>query len=194
MKKDYFVVACIIDKSGSMFGTENDTIGGFNSFLRKQKKAKVEIDFSLVLFDTNIEQIYNMEKVKKVKELNKGTYVVGGATALNDAIGITVYEIGNKINKMPEEERPSKVIVAILTDGEENSSRGYTSKQISQMIEKQQDKYSWEFIYLAANQDAFITGGAYNFKHENISNFTTNSVGISKAYTTLSETVFSYIK
>lgn len=149
----------ILDKSGSMHSVVSDTIGGFNALLEEQKKGVGDIKVTLALFDDHYKLLHNGVVIADVPKLDENTYKPSGSTALLDAIGRTVDEVGARLAKTPEEERPSKVIVAIITDGEENCSREYNKTKIAEKIKHQTDKYAWQFLFLGANQDAFAEAG-----------------------------------
>lgn len=147
-------IACVLDRSGSMEPIREDAIGGFNSFLESQKKQPGEARLTLVLFDNEYLVPENGTPLARVKPLDATTYVPRGSTALYDAIGRTINEVGARLAATPEPDRPGKVIVAILTDGQENASTEFTRETIAGMISHQRKAYSWEFVFLAANQDA----------------------------------------
>lgn len=154
MKKNLTEMVFILDKSGSMSSLENDTIGGFNSMIAKQKQEEGEAYVTTVLFDDRYKMLHDHINIQDVPELTNQEYYARGMTALLDAVGRTVNSVGERLNNTPEEERPEKVIVIITTDGLENASREFTKKAIKEMIEHQQEKYSWTFIFLGANMDA----------------------------------------
>ncbi|MFM7540991.1 MAG: vWA domain-containing protein [Planctomycetota bacterium] len=156
MNPDLTEIACILDRSGSMESIREDAIGGFNAFLKTQREQSGQARLTLVLFDNEYEVPENGVPLARVKPLDSTTFVPRGATALYDAIGRTINEIGARLARLPEAERPAKVVVAILTDGQENSSKEFTREAIRSMIEHQRTAYSWEFVYLAANQDAVM--------------------------------------
>lgn len=183
-------IICIIDVSGSMNSIVNDAIGGFNSFIEAQKKVKGEAKVSLVLFNNLVMPVYSEVDIRDVKELTKATYQPVGATALLDAVGKTVDEVGERLNK--SKKKPDKVVVAILTDGEENASTQFTLYDIREKITHQTNKYSWEFIFLAANQDAFLAGRKLNVPLCNTFSFDATSKGVSVAYNSLSDCVTRY--
>ena len=152
MRNDLTEIVLIADRSGSMASIKKDAEGGINSFIEKQKQAEGEARFTLVQFNTSYEFVYNGTPIK---EVGKYELFPCGNTALNDAIGRAISETGHRLALTPEAERPGQVVVVIVTDGEENSSREYSRATIRQMIEEQTAKYSWKFLYLGANQDAF---------------------------------------
>lgn len=156
-------IAFILDRSGSMHSMTHAAIAGFNEFLAAQQATlddhgkPLPTTFSLILFDHEYLPIYNRQDIGLARPLDAETYVPRGNTALLDAIGRTIDHIGRELAAAPEPDRPNKVIIAILTDGEENSSRLYTLDDINRRITHQTEKYSWEFLFLAANQDAIAT-------------------------------------
>ena len=159
MKKGLTEIVFILDKSGSMSGLEADTIGGYNSFLKKQKKVEGEAYVSTVLFSDYSKVIHDRVPIAKVEPLNEEQYSVDGCTALLDAIGGAIHHIGNVHKYAREEDRPEKTVFVITTDGQENSSHEYSYAKIKKLIEKQQEKYGWEFIFLGANMDAIGEAG-----------------------------------
>jgi hypothetical protein len=157
-------IAFILDSSGSMESIKQGTIEGFNAFLSQQQQEheKYPALFSLTLFNTRINEVISSEPVVKVPVLDTNNYSPTDGTALLDAIGITVDSIGKRLASLPEAERPGKVIIAIMTDGEENSSRVFNWDQISEKIKHQTEVYKWEFLFLGANQDAIATASKMN--------------------------------
>lgn len=154
MNPDLTEIACILDRSGSMESIREDAIGGFNAFLKAQQGQSGQARLTLVLFDNEYEVPENGVPLSGVKPLDSTTFVPRGTTALYDAIGRTINEVGARLARLPEAERPAKVVVAILTDGQENSSTEFTRDTVRSMIDHQRTAYSWDFVYLAANQDA----------------------------------------
>lgn len=150
-------IAYILDRSGSMTPMTEAAIAGFNEFLKEQRDAPGDANLSLLLFDNEFLKPWVRTPLKEVSELTTETYVPRGSTALLDAIGMTIDELGKQLADEPEERRPGKVIVAIFTDGYENSSREYSLKKIHKMITHQRKSYQWEFLFLGANEDAIAT-------------------------------------
>ncbi|KKM01915.1 hypothetical protein LCGC14_1789700 [marine sediment metagenome] len=167
MKENLTELVFILDRSGSMQSMQEEAIGGFNAFLEDQKKVPGEAKLTLVLFDHEYNLVHNGKDINDIESLCSDTYAPRGTTALLDAIGRTVDDVGKRLAETPEEERPSKILVAVLTDGLENASRDYKKAKINEMITHQRDKYCWEFIFLGANQDAIAEG---------------SSLGVSKIY------------
>ena len=154
MKNKRTELVFILDRSGSMAGLETDTTGGFNSLIERQKKEEGEATVTTVLFDNEIVMIHDGTDLNKVGRLTEKEYYVRGSTALLDAIGSTVNYVGNRQKMLCEGEKASKVVVAVITDGMENSSKEYDRKTVKYMIERQKNKYGWEFLFLGANMDA----------------------------------------
>ena len=161
MKKNLTEIVFILDKSGSMHGLEKDTIGGFNSMLEKQKKAEGEALLSTVLFADTSEVIHDRVDLRKIRPLTSEDYSVGGCTALLDALGGAIHHIGNIHKYARDEDVPEHTLFVITTDGMENASRTYYLKQVKQMIERQKEKYHWEFLFLGANIDAIETASQF---------------------------------
>lgn len=154
MKTDVTEMIFILDKSGSMSGLEEDTIGGFNSMLEEQKDVDGDAIISTVLFNNRHQVIHNRLDIKEVTPLTRREYRVGGSTALLDSIGRAINKIKLVYADTLREHRPDKVIFVITTDGHENSSREFSYSQIKKLIEQVQERYNWEFLFLGANIDA----------------------------------------
>jgi len=154
MKKGLTEIVFILDRSGSMSGLEADTIGGFNSMVKKQKKEEGEALVSTVLFDDACEVIHDRVPMEKVQDMTENEYYVRGCTALLDALGGAIHHIGNIHKYARDEDRPEKTVFIITTDGMENSSHSYTYAKVKKMVERQKKKYGWEFLFLGANMDA----------------------------------------
>lgn len=187
MNKSHIVF--IVDKSGSMGSIKSDAIGGFNSFLKDQKACPGEASLTLVLFDHEYHGRIEYSNIQDAKELTSNTYQPSGMTALLDAMGRTIDSQGELLSKMSESDRPNKVIVVVITDGEENSSKEYTRQRIKEMIKLQQETYNWEFIFLAANQDAFAEAEKFGFQAKNTTNYVNTSFGVKSAYASTSNLV-----
>lgn len=194
MKQNLSELVFILDKSGSMSGLEQDTIGGFNSMLEKQKQETGEAFVTTVLFDNNYEILHDRLSIKNIKPITRKEYYVGGSTALLDAIGVTINNIGKALSDINEGERPEKVMFVIITDGMENSSHEFNHKMIKNMIEHQKSKYSWDFIFLGANIDAVETASNFGINADRAVNFISDSKGTELNYKVLSEAVSSYRK
>ena len=141
----------LLDNSGSMHGLENDTIGGFNSMIEKQKKDPEKTLVSVVTFNHSTRVIYDRVPLENIPPMTNNDYRTGGSTALLDALGGAMKHIRGLHKQMPAEEVPVKTIFVITTDGMENASRKYTADQVRKKIEKHQEKHGWEFIFMGAN-------------------------------------------
>lgn len=150
-------IAFILDRSGSMQNLRETAIAGFNDFLREQKAVGTDACFTLVLFDDRYEVPFRSVPLCEVSSLNADSFVPRGTTALLDAIGRTIDELGQRLAALPENQRPTQVVIAVLTDGLENASRVHTRHEIADKIAHQRDKYNWQFYFLAANQDAIAS-------------------------------------
>jgi uncharacterized protein YegL len=182
-------IAYILDRSGSMQNLQKDAIQGFNTFLKEQQAEPGDVNFTLVLFDDEYLLHADRTPIQEVRKLTKKSYVPRGCTALLDAIGRTIDNIGKQLANTPEPERPAKVIIAIYTDGYENASTDYTAQQISKMIRKQTNTYSWEFLFLAANEDAIATAANYGIAASQASSVHLSSNGMRSSWSSVSRKV-----
>lgn len=189
MRKGLTEVVFILDRSGSMSGLEADTIGGFNSMISKQKKEDGEAIVSTVLFDDQQEVVYDRQPVKMVEPMTDRQYYVRGCTALLDAIGGAIHHIGNVHKYAREEDRPEKTMFIITTDGMENASRFYTYDRVKYMVERQKEKYGWEFLFLGANIDAISVAARFGINADRAINYECDQVGTSLNYQVMSETI-----
>lgn len=189
-KENSTLIVMVLDRSGSMEVVRNDTVGGFNTFLgEQQKNNQGDTLITLAQFDHEYELLYNAVPINEVKPLTRETYVPRGMTALLDALGRTINDVGAKLAALNEEDRPSKVIFVVITDGQENASKELNRLKIKEMIEHQTSKYSWEFVYLGANQDSFTEAANYGVSSQSTMNYANTSEGILRAYSTLSRAV-----
>jgi len=183
MRKNHTDIICIIDRSGSMEPIRQDAIGGFNAFLKSQREIGIgTATLSLILFDHEYQKLLNNVPIDDAYELTNTNYVPRGQTALLDAIGRAIDDAGDRYRNMNECDRPEKVLVCILTDGQENASREYRRERVKEMIEHQQSKYNWAFVFLAANQDAFAAADNYGILRTYTQQFTPDSAGTKKAF------------
>lgn len=189
MRKGLTEVVFILDRSGSMSGLEADTIGGFNSMISKQKKEDGEAIVSTVLFDDQQEVVYDRQPVKMVEPMTDRQYYVRGCTALLDAIGGAIHHIGNVHKYAREEDRPEKTMFIITTDGMENASQFYTYDRVKYMVERQKEKYGWEFLFLGANIDAISVAARFGINADRAINYECDQVGTSLNYQVMSETI-----
>ena len=177
MNKNLTEIAFILDRSGSMAPVTEAAITGFNVFLRDQQKTEGQARLTLVLFDNEYLVPLDCIPVQEAVSLDTTTYVPRGSTALLDAIGTTIDRLGARISTMPEPDRPGQVIVAILTDGYENSSEKFTWKDISRKILEQTNTYKWQFLFLGANQDAIATAANLSIAAANASSYVADEIG-----------------
>lgn len=184
-------IIIVLDKSGSMLSIKDDVIGGFNSFLEEQKKLPGECNLTMVLFDSQYE-IRSSRPISDIKPLTNETYVPGGWTALLDAVGKAVYETGCRLSALDESQRPDKVMVVVITDGHENDSIEYKLEAIREMVEHQQTKYSWKFMFLGANIDSFAEANNLGIIQDCAYNFRQTSDGTRSMYSGLSAACSSY--
>ena len=192
MKKNLTELVFILDKSGSMSGLEKDTIGGFNSLLDQQRKVDGECVITTVLFDNRYELLHDRIDIRAVQPITGKEYFVGGSTALLDAIGKTIHKIGTVQKNTAEDYRAEKVMFVIITDGEENASRHYSSMQIRQMIQRQKERYGWEFIFLGANIDAVETAGRFGIDADRAVDYVPDGEGTELNFRIMSQTVATF--
>ena len=181
----------ILDRSGSMSGMEQDTIGGFNSMIEKQKRGPGSAVVSTVLFDSTCEVIHDRVDIQHITPMTEEQYFVRGCTALLDAIGGAIHHIGNVHKYARPEDRPQHTMFVIATDGMENASRRYSSDRVKQMIQRQKDKYGWEFLFLGANIDAVETAGRFGIDADRAVNYHCDSAGTQLNYEVISEAICS---
>lgn len=189
MKTNITELVFILDKSGSMSGLESDTIGGYNSMLKKQQEEQGEAIVTTVLFDDNYELLHDRINIKGIRLITEKDYYIGGSTALLDAIGKTIHKIGNIQRNTSEEQRADKVMFVITTDGMENASHEYTYEKIKKMIERQKEKYGWEFVFLGANIDAIATAAKFGINSNRAANYNADSDGTRMNYEAVSNVV-----
>lgn len=176
----------ILDRSGSMAGLESDTIGGFNAMIQKQKKEKGEAYVSTILFDNVSEVLHDRVKLADVPKMTNRDYTVRGCTALIDAIGGAIKHIGNIHKYARKEDVPAHTMFIITTDGQENASHKYSSDEVKNMIERQKEKYGWEFLFIGANIDAVETAARFGINHNRAVNYNADSKGTQVLYETIS--------
>jgi len=189
MKKNLTELVFILDRSGSMQGLEVDTIGGFNAMLEKQKKEPGEAFVSTILFNDHTQVLHDRVKIEAVEPITHKEYYVRGCTALLDAIGGAIHHIGNIHKYALSEDVPEHTLFVITTDGMENASRRYTSQQVKSMIQRQKEKYGWEFLFLGANIDAVETAGTLGIAPDRAVNYHCDSEGTRLNYEVVSQAV-----
>ena len=189
MKKNLTELVFILDRSGSMAGLEDDTIGGFNGMLEKQQKEPGEAYISTVLFDGQSEVIHDRVPLDRIGKLTREEYYVRGCTALLDAVGSAIHHIRNVHKYAREEDRPEKTLFVITTDGMENASRQYTYDSLKAMIKHQKEKYGWEFLFLGANIDAVKEAARFGISKDYAANYHADSKGTQVIYEAVSDAV-----
>lgn len=187
-------ISIVLDRSGSMSSVREATVLGFNEFVEGQKSGTGDANVSLVQFDTEnpYELLYQARPVKEVPKLTIEDYIPRGGTPLHDAIGRTIDGLGTSLSKAKETERPGKVVIVIITDGLENSSREYSSSRIAEMIKHQREVYKWEFVFLGANQDAILTGEKLNIPATHSANYSGQKTGTVNAFRVTTSNVAMY--
>lgn len=191
MKKQLTELVFILDRSGSMFGLEADTIGGFNSMIAKQRREAGEALVSTVLFNGTTTVLHDRVPLTRIEPMTERQYQVGGCTALLDAIGGAIHHIGNVHKYAREEDRPEHTLFVITTDGLENASHSYSADQVRRMIRRQRENYGWEFIFLGANIDAVETAAHIGIDRSRAVNYHSDSRGTRLNYEVLSEAICS---
>ena len=187
MKNNMTELVFILDRSGSMAGPESDTIGGFNSMIEKQKKQDGECYVSTVLFDNESEVLHDRVKLGDIPKMTDKDYTVRGCTALIDAIGGAIHHVGNIHKYARPEDVPEHTMFVITTDGQENASHRYSSEQVKKMIERQKEKYGWEFLFIGANIDAVETAKQYGISEDRAVDYNADARGTSVVYDTVAQ-------
>ncbi len=194
MKNNLTELVFILDRSGSMAGLESDTIGGFNAMIEKQKKEDGECYVSTVLFDNVSEVLHDRMRLSNIKPMTDKEYTVRGCTALIDALGGAIHHIGNIHKYARPEDVPEHTMFIITTDGMENASFRYDSEQVKKMIERQKEKYGWEFLFIGANIDAVETARRYGIDEDRAVNYNADSKGTGLLYESVACAVSSVRK
>lgn len=160
---NYTHLLFVVDRSGSMSGLEQDMIGGINTVFEEQAKLDGKCLVDYAQFDTIYDMVFEDTPVAEAEAV----LVPRGGTALLDAVGKAATDLGKKLRDLPEDRRPGTVMVIVVTDGYENSSREWTSEGVKALIKKQEDKYNWQFTFLGANMDAVSVGASFGFNPAN---------------------------
>lgn len=189
MKDNSSFIAVVLDRSGSMSAVVRPTIDGFNEFVKKQREVPGEATLLLAQFDDEYEVVFE-KSLPDVPELTDKTFVPRGTTALYDAIGRTIQNVGRSLEARPENERPSKVIFVIITDGFENASKDFGQAKIKEMIGHQKSVYSWDFVFLGANQDAILTAAGFGIGRGSALTYNSNPTSV----TAMSASLGSYTR
>ncbi len=188
MKNNLTEVVFILDRSGSMSGLEGDTIGGFNSMLKKQREEEGDANVTTVLFDDEIEMLHKRVNIKEIKNITSKDYYVRGCTALLDAIGYSINFMIN-VQKNKKEEKAKNVLFIITTDGYENASKEYTYEKVKKMITYEKERYNWQFLFLGANIDAISTARNFGISEEFASNYVSDEVGTQITYEVMNSAI-----
>ncbi len=189
MKKNLTELVFILDRSGSMAGLEGDTIGGFNSLIEKQKREDGECLVSTVLFDNASEVLHDRVSLEKIQSMTDRDYTVRGCTALLDAMGEAIRHIGNVHKYARSEDVPEHTLFVITTDGMENASRRYSAEKVRQMVQRQKEKYGWEFLFLGANIDAVETARHFGISEDRAVSYRSDREGTQLNYQVISDAV-----
>lgn len=192
MKKNLSEIVFLLDRSGSMNGLEKDTIGGFNAMIEKQKKEEGEALISTILFDHEMKVLHDRVKVQDVKPINENDYQVRGCTALLDAMGGAIHHIGNVHKYARNEDVPEHTIFVITTDGMENASSHYSSSKVRTMVERQKEKYGWEFLFLGANMDAIAAAKDFGIEEDKAVEYRSDDIGTRLNYAVMSEAICEF--
>lgn len=187
MKQNLTELVFILDRSGSMSGLEEDTIGGYNSMIEKQKTAEGDALITTILFDNDYEILHDRVDLNVLAPLTHKDYFVRGSTALLDALGRAIQTTIQHRRSTPKEEQPAKTIFVITTDGAENASWEYSADRIKQLVKQQTDEYGWEFLFLGANIDAVQTAARYGISNDRAAQYHADKQGVQATYATLGE-------
>jgi uncharacterized protein YegL len=189
MKKDFSTIAVILDASGSMEGLKTDTIGNFNNFLKEQQAVPGTATFTLCTFSDEPTIVHDFINLAEVPLLDTSSYRTHGQTALLDAMGTTVDSLGKKLDALSEDEKPSKVILVVITDGFENNSYLYSAQQIKEKIQHQQSKYNWQVMFFGAGLDQIAVAQSYGIGKQQTLSYVPTSAGTQQLYSTISSNV-----
>jgi len=193
MKKGKTYIAVVLDRSGSMSSIKADTIGGFNTFLKDQKAQPGEATITLAQFDDKYDIVYNDINIHAAAELNDSTFVPRGMTALYDAVCRTIDTVGSDLHSLKESDKPEKVIFVIITDGGENSSQEFKNiEAVKSRIKEQTEKYNWQFVFLAANQDAMEVGASMNIARGSSMTYSASPEAVQHVFLGMSKKMSAY--
>jgi uncharacterized protein YegL len=184
-------IVFIIDKSGSMYELTDDTIGGFNSTIDKQRQLAEPTCVSTVLFANESVVIHDRVPLEEVRDMTRNDYEAGGCTALLDAVGGAIHHIGNIHKYARQEDVPQRTLFVIITDGLENASRRYSREKVKGMIERQKERYGWEFLFLGANIDVVAEAGRLGIDEHHTAEFIPDRTGALNSYSVVSDAVFA---
>jgi Mg-chelatase subunit ChlD len=194
MRDDLTQITMILDRSGSMSAVRDATVSGFNEFIAGQKAVPGDARITLIQFDTEnpYELVFDRKPIQEVPKLTVEMYVPRGGTPLHDALGRAIDDLGAKLAKEADAERPGKVVMVVMTDGLENSSREYTAPRLAEMIQHQRETYKWQFVFLGANQDAILTGERLNIPSISSLSYAANAGGVQSAIRSTSQSLGKY--
>ena len=192
MQKGLTELVFILDKSGSMGGLEKDTIGGFNSMLKKQKLEAGQCRVTTVLFDNRYTLLHDRIDIQAVSPITAKEYFVGGSTALLDAIGRTIGKIADVQRNTAEAYRAEKVIFVIITDGEENASREFSAEKVRSLVSREKEQHGWEFLFLGANIDAVVTAGRFGIGADRAAEYVSDAEGTALNYAVMNDVVSEF--
>ena len=179
--KDYTHICIVLDASGSMGIIEDDIKGSFRSLIKTQKENEGKTVLDLYQFSDDCRRLVKHADLADIKEDLMANYRCSGCTALNDAVCTAIDTLGMELAAMREEDRPQNVVFVIITDGYENASRKHSAMDVKYRIELQSTKYSWDFQYLGANQDAFAVGETLGIAKDNCVNYDVSASGMAMA-------------
>lgn len=175
-------IICILDRSGSMHALVEDTIGGYNSFIEKQKKESGKAEVTTILFDDKYEKITDSKDLQQIEKLTSADYYARGNTALLDALGKTIMEIAGKMEKeniCPEKRR---VLIMIMTDGKENASTEYNKATIKKLVEETTKNYGWNYIFMGANIDSMAEASSIGIRRDYAVNYSHDEEGVAESF------------
>lgn len=192
MRKDLTELVFILDRSGSMYGLEQDTIGGFNAMLEKQKAEAGTCVVTTILFNHEIRIVHDRVDIQQIPALTDKEYTVCGNTALLDAIGYAMKHIQTIHRYIREEDRPEHTLFVITTDGMENASRNYDADGVRAMVRRQQETCGWEFLFMGANIDAVSTAKSIGIDASHAATYINDPIGVATNYEAVSEAICAY--
>lgn len=189
MQEDYTHIAVILDRTGSMEAIRDDTIGGFNAFLKDQQSQPGRATLTLVQFDAQdpYEVIHRFKPIEDVPDLDRNTFVPRASTPLLDALGRGINDLEQSLSKLPEPERPARVMLVIVTDGRENSSREFKKAQIEKMIKERKARDDWNFVFLSADMDAIGDARDLGFDRNSVRAFEKSPMGTADMWKSLTD-------
>ena len=193
--KDHTKLVYILDDSGSMSSLRGDTIGGFNSFVREQKNIGSNADLTTILFSAPdlYKVLYSDKEINDVVDISDNEYKAnGGSTALYDAIGKTINDIGEKLRLLEEDNRPNKVLIIIHTDGMENSSKEFSRNDVKTLIDKQKNTYNWEFIFISSDLESVKDAQTLGIDLNKTAIFAKGSEGMLRGFSSVANAASTY--